>query len=1031
MNLKTRRHSLKLLLAVILLIPAFASLLGPAGAADVPPILDLNGEAPGIDSTATFTEDEGPEAIVSVTGLTIANGDDSVLTSAKALLTNPLDGNQESLAADPGLTGLNVSYAVDKGELTIKGNSSVANYQQVLRTLTYNNTSQSPDITDRIVTVTVSDGSMTSLPATSFVAINAVNDAPVLDNSGDMTMTPINEDDQNSNGNSVTTIIKTAEAQGEDRITDVDKNSPEGFAVVEAASTNGVWQYSLNSGINWQSFGDVSNTSAVLLDGAARIRFVPNLNFSGSATFLFRAWDQSGGRPSGTTDVDASLNGGSTSFSAATEMVTLLIQPVNDLPTVDLNGELPGTDYSTQFFEGSAPALIAEPGATIVDGDHTQLVKLTVTLTDRPDGSNELLAADVTGTNISPGTYNSSTGLLVLNGPDSVGNFQTVLRRITYANNDNSPTTATRTVTVVANDGSDDGPVATTLISVNPTNSAPVLDPAANMTMTPVPEDTLQPTGQIISQILATGGDPITDPDSGAQEGIAIIGAEQTNGQWQYSLLNPPAGEADWLPVGVVSNTNALLLSDASWLRFVPATDFSGESGAISFRAWDRSSGSNGQRVDTSINGGNTAFSVHTNTLNVLVTSVNDLPLLGGLPVAPLLYVEDASPLPLTGNSLTVTDVDSPLLSSAVVRLTNPLDGDAEWLLATTNGTGIATSYENGLLQLSGAASPAAYQTVLRSIKYWNASQDPDPTDRVLQISVSDNQGSRAPSTIIVQLQPVNDPPELDLNGSGSGEDYATTFYINRGPVPITADSMTLNDVDNTTIKSATVRIINLIDGQAESLAADVIGVMNIKSSYDPVAGLLTLTGADSVANYGRVLRTVSYNNILPAPDTTTRTIEFVLNDGISTSAPRLTQLSFAQASQVELFLPLVAWATIRDEEPNDTCAQAVGLPLNESKTFHPDDKDDWFFFQTTDSSVLTVELRDFSPGAGQIVVAAERTVGQGCGGLQLIGNNGSSATTKIVPLGRRPAGRYYIWVINDGVFSSDAAYRLYVRSTP
>lgn len=1030
MNLKTRRNLMKLLLAITMLIPAYSAVVGRAGAAEVPPVLDLNGEAPGLDAGATFTEDEGAEPIVSASGLTINNGNDNVLTSAKAALTNPLDGNLEALAADPGLTGLAVSYAADKGELTIKGNSSVANYQQVLRTLTYNNSSQSPDTTDRIVIVTVTDGPMTSLPAMSTVAINAVNDAPVLDTSGEMTMTPINEDDQNSNGNSVTGIIKTAEAQGQDRITDVDKNSPEGFAVVEAASANGVWQYSTNGGINWQPFVDVSNTTAVLLDGAARIRFVPSLNFNGSASFLFRAWDQSGGRPSGTTGVDTSLNGGTTSFSAEIEMVTLTIQPINDLPTVDLNGALPGTDYGIQFFQGGSSVLIAASDATIADGDHTQLTKLTIALKNRPDGSDESLTADVTGTNISPPMYDPATGLLVLNGPDSVTNFQTVLRRIVYANSEKRPANATREVTVVANDGANDGPIATTLIAVNPTNSAPVLDPAANFTMIAVAEDTLQPAGEPIAQILATGGDPITDSDSNALEGIAVVGAETTGGQWHYALISPPVSEADWLPVGVVSNTNALLLSDAAWLRFVPATDYSGESGAITFRAWDQTSGTNGQRIDTSNNGGSTPFSVSTNTLNVMVTAVNDLPLLGGLPGAPLLYVEDASPILLV-NSLTVTDVDSPLMTSATVRLTNPLDGDAEWLLATTNGTGITTNFEDGVLRLSGAASPAAYQTVLRSVKYWNASQDPDPADRVFQISVSDNQGSRAPSTVVVQIQPVNDPPELDLNGSGFGENYAATFYINRGPVPIVAESMTLNDVDNTTIKSATIRIVNLENGQAEILSANVDGVTNIKRNYDPATGLLTLTGVDSVANYGRVLRTVTYDNVLIAPSTAIRTIEFAVNDGIGTSELRQSLISFAQASQVKLFLPSIAWDNVRAEEPNDQCVQAYGLKLNENNTFRPDDKDDWFFFQTGESSNLTVELRNFSPGAGQIVVAAEKTPGQGCGALELIGNNGSSATTKIVTLGRRPAGRYYIWIINDGAFDASASYTLTVRSIP
>jgi len=68
---------------------------------------------------------------------------------------------------------LTVKYTSDTGKLTIKGDGSVAAYQQVLRSLTYNNLSQSPDITDRIVTVTVSDGPQTSAPVTSTISIIA------------------------------------------------------------------------------------------------------------------------------------------------------------------------------------------------------------------------------------------------------------------------------------------------------------------------------------------------------------------------------------------------------------------------------------------------------------------------------------------------------------------------------------------------------------------------------------------------------------------------------------------------------------------------------------------------------------------------------------------------------------------------------------------------------------------------------------------------------------------------------------------
>lgn len=1022
-----RRSTLRPFLTVVLPLLLIGLLPGLAAAGTLPPVLDLNGDAPGADYSATFTEDEGAKAIVSPTDLQIDNGDDTLLTGATATLTNRPDVTIEALAADAGATGLTVKYNEENGALTVKGNGTVESYEQVLRTLTYNNTSQAPDVADRIVLITVSDGGLTSAPVTSTVAINAVNDAPLLDNSGAMTLSAINEDDQNSGGNSVTSIIKSAETMGEDRITDADKGALEGFAVIEAGSANGVWEYSINSGISWQAFGPVSNTSAVLLDGAARIRFVPNPGFSGSASLLIRAWDQSGGRPSGSTGIDASLNGGVTSFSAATEMVTINILTVNDLPLVDLNGPEEGTGFAPYFFEGGPAVPVADIDATIADVDHATLASLIVTLTNRPNGAAESLAAVTTGTNVTAAPYDPATGRLVLTGPDEAADFQQVLRSVAYANSAANPSPTARVVTVVANDGTNDGPAATSTIAINSTNTAPVLNSAATLTLAPVAEDTAQPPGQRIDAILSAAGDPITDADSGSLEGVAVVGAANSNGQWQYSLADPPANEADWLPVGAVSDTVALLLSDSARLRFVPKVDYYGPSDLLIFRAWDRTTGSHGQRdVDVSANGGNSAFSAVTNAISAAITPVNDPPAVGGLPVAPLLYVEDAALLSLTGSTLTVTDVDSPLLAAATVRLIDPPDGDAEWMLVDTLGTPLDASYADGVLELTGAASPAVYQQVLRTLQYWNASQDPDPAERVFQITVADNQAVSAAVSLYVQVQPVNDPPELDLDGIGPDMDYETTFYINRGPVPVVAQSLVVNDIDNTTLKSATIRIVNLENKQAEFLAADLDGVSNIKQTYDPTTGVLSLVGADSVSNYQRVLRTITYDNILPQPNTETRVIEFTLTDGVTAGAVRQTLVSLVEASNVQLYLPMVTWAYRRAEEPNDGCSQAMGLTLNVDEQFRAEDEDDWFFFDLPTAAEVTVELRDFAPQAGQIIIAG----GAGCGNLHRIGHNGSSQLVKIVEIGQQPAGRYYIWIINDGPQNADSIYRLQVLTS-
>ena len=141
--------------------------------------------------------------------------------------------------------------------------------------------------------------------------------------------------------------------------------------------------------------------------------------------------------------------------------------------------------------------------------------------------------------------------------------------------------------------------------------------------------------------------------------------------------------------------------------------------------------------------------------------------------------------------------------------------------------------------------------------------------------------------TIEEAAAPSNNAPALDLDANNSsgqgGADFAATFTEDGGPVAVADVDATLSDVDDATLVSLTVAITNLLDGADELLAADTTGT-SITASYDSGTGALTLTGADTVANYQQVLRTVTYDNSSQDPNTTARTITFVANDGTDDS---------------------------------------------------------------------------------------------------------------------------------------------------
>ncbi|MEQ9407984.1 MAG: cadherin domain-containing protein [Fuerstiella sp.] len=160
-------------------------------------------------------------------------------------------------------------------------------------------------------------------------------------------------------------------------------------------------------------------------------------------------------------------------------------------------------------------------------------------------------------------------------------------------------------VTVQVSDGtlSDTQAIA---VTVTDGNTAPVLDNTRSPSLTDISEDAGLPAGAVgtlVSQLAdATSPagqlDNVTDSDVGALLGIAVTAADTSNGQWHYSTDNG----ASWNALGSVSDSNArLLAADASTrLYFQPNADYFGTlSNAITFRAWDQTSGSNGGTADT------------------------------------------------------------------------------------------------------------------------------------------------------------------------------------------------------------------------------------------------------------------------------------------------------------------------------------------------------------------------------------------------------------------------------------------------
>ncbi len=252
-------------------------------------------------------------------------------------------------------------------------------------TLTFRAWDQTSGAAGATADVSVNGGStaFSSGTATGTITVTAVNDAPVA---ADGTLTAILENV--ASGDNTGTVVSAIVAS----CTDVETSAVKGMAVIGADETNGKWFYTINGGTTWLSLTGVSGTTARLLKGndvLYKVRFVPNLNFSGTATLTFRAWDQTVGAPGGTANL--ATTGGSTPYSANTATATITVTAVNSAPLVTTPS---GISVLDTIADDTFPSITGVLSVSDPDGD-----SLTYGLIRPVGGSIDF------GSNVDDGTY--------------------------------------------------------------------------------------------------------------------------------------------------------------------------------------------------------------------------------------------------------------------------------------------------------------------------------------------------------------------------------------------------------------------------------------------------------------------------------------------------------------------------------------------------------------------------------------------------------------------------------------------------
>lgn len=274
--------------------------------------------------------------------------------------------------------------------------------------------------------------------------------------------------------------------------------------------------------------------------------------------------------------------------------------------------------------------------------------------------------------------------------------------------------------------------------------------------------------------------------------------------------------------------------------------------------------------VSFTVNDGTDNSNTLTRTINIV--SVNDLPVLSNMERTTLHYTEGDSRLQIT-DSIEIDDPDNAFMRKAEIQITgNYQIGEDE--LIFTNQDVILGSWNAvaGKLTLNGTSSLTDYKTAIRSIKYRNSSDNPLTLQRIISFTVNDGTDNSNTLTRTINITSINNAPILT-----NIETEPLIFTENDLPVQIT-NTITITDPDNTTMDSAAIQIVNNYQRDEDILVFD--NRDEIKGTWNNSSGMLTLKGSASASDYQSALRAVKYQNISEKPDTTPRTITFVVDDG-------------------------------------------------------------------------------------------------------------------------------------------------------
>ena len=588
--------------------------------------------------------------------------------------------------------------------------------------------------------------------------------------------------------------------------------------------------------------------------------------------------------------IQVTVNDGTLDSNVATTYMHVVLPPPNVPPVLDLdanNSTTTGANYLTVFTDGGPAVAVVDADVSIIDNDSPTLASATVTLTNGdPLGS-------LTFNGPAPGgifVFGSGTHQITLSGAASAADYQTALQQITFNNTDTNPSTETRVVDIVVNDGAHNSNTAQALIQVEVVNnSAPVLDLDA--------DDSSGSFQSTFRNAFTENGAPvpIADVDTSITDADSTTLLSAT-----IKLANPETGDlltvSGVLPGAITTagydpGTGVLTLTGTGTLA-----DYATALTQIRYSNTSDDPVAGDRLIEVVVSDGandsNLAVAI------ISVTATNDAPVITVDPAAA--YVENAAPVVLAPLAA-LSDVDDTELNGALVTITaGSFPGDGDILSVggvtsnTVNGITFVWMPAQHALVFSGASSVANYQDLLRQVQFQSSSDN--PTDfshspqRTLTWAVTDS-ASVTTATTTINIVAVNDAPEETV--------AATAAYTENGSPVTISPAATASDVDNTDLIYGEVRIVaGGFDGDFLTVNGLQSGTfLGIDFSYDAGLRRLLFNNPAAVADYQALMQAVGFGSTSENPTNfganPTRTLGWGLSDGENfSSSAQTTQIT-------------------------------------------------------------------------------------------------------------------------------------------